>query len=136
MKYLIAVCLFLCGSVAIACGSFYVSVGVARVTDGDGLFIDNEEVRLYGVDAPSLSSYYGPEAKMRLQDLVEGSTITALCMGGSHIDGRPACRIIIENRDVNLQLIEEGMVTATDEGFPIYRAAQGFATDFGHGMWQ
>ena len=60
-----------------------------HVIDGDGLVVDGTEIRLCGIDAPEARRPGGPEATVRLRELVEGRMVRCVRVGeGSVCDGR------------------------------------------------
>lgn len=86
---------------------------VVGVHDGDtltGLSAANEQVkvRLDAIDAPELGQPFGQKAKQALSDKVFGRQVV---VQRKTVDryGRTIGHVLLEGRDVNLELLEEGM---------------------------
>lgn len=86
---------------------------VVGVHDGDtltGLSSDKEQVkvRLDAIDAPELGQAFGQTSKKALSDKVFGRQVVVL---RKTIDryGRTIGHVLVDGRDVNLEMLEEGM---------------------------
>jgi endonuclease YncB( thermonuclease family) len=87
---------------------------VVSVHDGDtftGINQANEQVkiRLDAVDAPELSQPYGQASRKALGDKIFGKTVTVITKKHDRY-GRTIGHVLIDRRDVNLELLEEGAV--------------------------
>lgn len=90
--------------------------GPAQVIDGDGLFVDAREIRLFGIDAPEWNQRChdgqpcGGLAKAYLESLVAGKTIA--CQGIEWIRGRRGRRLLarcfVEGRDLSAEMVRAG----------------------------
>jgi endonuclease YncB( thermonuclease family) len=65
------------------------------------------KVRLDGIDAPELRQPYGQASKKALSDMVFAKTVTAIekkkdCLG------RTVAHVLVDDRDTNLMMLEEG----------------------------
>jgi len=92
---------------------------VVSVHDGDtltGINDANEQVkvRLDAVDAPELSQPYGQASKKALADLVFGKVITVTTKKHDRY-GRTIGHVIVNKRDVNIKLLEDGAVWHYEE---------------------
>ena len=92
---------------------------VVSVHDGDtftGINESNEQVkvRLDAVDAPELSQPYGQASRKALGDKLFGKTVTVITKKHDRY-GRTIGHVIVGNRDVNLELLEEGAVWHYEE---------------------
>ena len=90
---------------------------VTSVHDGDtftGINQNNEQVkvRLDAVDAPELSQPYGQASKKALGDKIFGKTVTVITKKHDRY-GRTIGHVVIDKRDVNLELLEVGAVWHT-----------------------
>ncbi len=86
---------------------------VVSVHDGDTLrAIDQgkteRKVRLLGIDAPEIGQAFGTKSRDRLTALVKGKSVEV------HADsedryGRTLARLVFEGRDVNRQMVADGL---------------------------
>lgn len=114
---------------------------VVGVHDGDtltGLTATNEQVkvRLDAIDAPELGQPFGQKAKQALSGKVFGRQVI---VQRKTIDryGRTIGHVLLEGRDVNLELLEEGMAwhyTHFDHNARL-AAAETAARAAGTGLW-
>lgn len=86
---------------------------VVSIHEGDtftGLNESNQQikVRLDAVDAPELGQPYGQASKKALADKLFGKTVVVITKKHDRY-GRTVGHVLIEKRDVNLELLEEGM---------------------------
>jgi endonuclease YncB( thermonuclease family) len=86
---------------------------VVRIADGDTLTIldrtnTQHRIRLQGIDAPESHQAFGTQSKKNLSDLVFAQEVTALCDKTDQY-GRMVCKIMIGDRDINLEQIKAGM---------------------------
>jgi micrococcal nuclease len=119
---------------------------VISVTDGDTIKvqIDGKEfaVRYIGVDSPEPSVFYGSQARLKNQDLVEGKTVL-LIRDVSEVDvyDRLLRYVIIGDIFVNHEMVSSGNAwqtsyppdTACDGAFAL---AQIDATNDQLGIWE
>ena len=86
---------------------------VIRIADGDTLtLLDTANVqsriRLQGIDAPESHQAYGAQSKQNLSQLVFGKDVTATCDKTDQY-GRQICKILLNDRDINLEQIKAGL---------------------------
>lgn len=86
---------------------------VVGVHDGDtitGITQANEQVkvRLDAIDAPELKQPFGQVARKALGDKVYGKTVTITTKKKDRY-GRTVGHILLGKRDINLEMLEEGM---------------------------
>lgn len=83
---------------------------VERVIDGDTIVVNNESVRLLGINTPERGEKYYDEAKVFLEDLILNEKIKFV-FGKDRIDlyNRKLAYVIFENENVNLKLVEAGL---------------------------
>jgi micrococcal nuclease len=86
---------------------------VIGVHDGDtitGLTAANEQVkvRLDAIDAPELKQPFGQVAKKALSDKVFGKQVTVTTKKKDRY-GRTVGHVLLGKRDINLEMLEEGM---------------------------
>lgn len=87
---------------------------VVSVHDGDTFTGINEadeqlEVRLDAVDAPELGQPYGQASKKALADRIFGKSVTVITKNHDRY-GRTIGLVLIDKRDVNLEIREVGAV--------------------------
>ena len=115
---------------------------VTSVHDGDTFTGINEangqvKVRLDGVDAPELSQPHGQASRKALGDKLFGKTVTVVTKK-HHRYGRTIGHVLIDKRDVNLELLEVGAVwhyTAYDRNKRL-REAEASARAAKEGLWK
>jgi len=115
---------------------------VTSVHDGDtftGINESNEQVkvRLDAVDAPELSQPYGQASKKALGDKIFGKTVTVITKKHDRY-GRTIGHVLIDKRDVNLELLEVGAVwhySAYDRNKRL-REAEASARTANKGLWK
>jgi endonuclease YncB( thermonuclease family) len=117
-------------------------VRVVGVHDGDTLtgLNDNKEqfkVRLDAIDAPELGQPFGQASKRALSEKVFGKDVVVV---GKTRDkyGRSVGHVLIDGRDVNLEMLEEGMAwhyKKYDKNVRLSRAEEEARTA-GRGLWQ
>ena len=115
---------------------------VTSVHDGDtftGINQNNEQVkvRLDAVDAPELSQPYGQASKKALGDKIFGKTVTVVTKKHDRF-GRTIGHVLIDKRDVNLELLEDGAVwhyEAYDHNKRL-REAEASARSSRKGLWR
>jgi micrococcal nuclease len=90
------------------------SLKVVSVHDGDTFTGVNEsnqqvKVRLDAVDAPELGQPYGQASRKALGEMIFGKVVTVITKKHDRY-GRAIGHVLIEKRDINLELLEEGAV--------------------------
>ncbi len=115
---------------------------VTSVHDGDtftGINEANEQVkiRLDAVDAPELSQPHGQASRKALGDKVFGTVVTVITKKHDRY-GRTIGHVLIDKRDVNLELLEDGAVwhyEAYDHNKRL-REAEASARSSKKGLWR
>lgn len=87
---------------------------VTSVHDGDTFTGTDEtnqqvKVRLDAVDAPELGQPYGQASRKALSEKIFGKDVTVLTKKHDRY-GRTIGHVIVEKRDINLELLDEGAV--------------------------
>jgi endonuclease YncB( thermonuclease family) len=90
-----------------------IQIKVVGVHDGDtltGITASNEQVkvRLDAIDSPELKQPFGQAAKKALGDKVFAKTVTVTTKKKDRY-GRTVGHILLGKRDINLEMLEEGM---------------------------
>ncbi|MFK7925589.1 MAG: thermonuclease family protein [Bacteroidia bacterium] len=119
---------------------------VRYVFDGDTFLMeDGRKIRMLGIDTPELSfeEFYAEEAKNRLSELISGRRVELRedkFSADTDRYGRYLRYVHFMERDVNLQLIEEGYARVFDrykiERLGAYLDAEAVAQEEGLGLWQ
>ena len=91
----------------------HLQVQVVGVHDGDtltGLTAEKEQVkiRMDAIDAPELKQPFGQAAKKALSDKVFGKQVTVTTNKKDRY-GRTVGHVLLGKRDINLEMLEEGM---------------------------
>jgi endonuclease YncB( thermonuclease family) len=113
MKFLIATVALLWAVLGHAAAPTLLEGKVARVTDGDSLWIEPAapaapvELRLQGIDAPEICQAWGPEAKQALADLVLGRQVSVKTVGRD-MHGRTLGTVYLGAQNINKTLVQEG----------------------------
>lgn len=86
---------------------------VVGITDGDTLTVldanrTQHKIRLAGIDAPESSMDWGSKAKKALADMTFRRQVIVLWDKKDRY-GRTLGKVMVEGRDINLQLIGQGM---------------------------
>ena len=84
---------------------------VTKIIDGDTIVITGgQRIRLLGIDAAEKGEPFYKEAKSRLEELIEQKNIT-LEKEGENKDryGRLLRYVFLDNKNINLLLVEEGL---------------------------
>ena len=121
---------------------------VTRIADGDTLTLLDamnvqHRIRLQGIDAPESHQAFGTQSKKSLSDLAFNKEVVAVC---DKVDqyGRLVCKIMIGERDINLEQIKAGMAWHykyyEDEQSPedreLYGRAENDARAARRGLWR
>lgn len=118
--------------------------GTARVIDGDSLLVDDQLVRLFGIDAPeqkqtcyigNLVQACGEKSTTYLADMVHGKTIRC------RVEKRDAFERVIANciwngRNINEVMVLAGQAIAWPRHSEIYLPTQNQAKAEKTGIWQ
>lgn len=83
--------------------------GRAYVTDGDGLRIKGEEIRLFGVDAPEFTHPYGKKAKWALVGLCKGQDVMAIAAERDGYRRLVARCFLADGRDLSAEMVKQGL---------------------------
>ncbi len=82
------------------------------VSDGDTIIVLNNKVqakvRLEGIDAPEFHQDFGQKSKKFISSLVFGKTVTVKVVTIDRY-GRTVGRVIINGKDVSLELVKAGL---------------------------
>ena len=115
---------------------------VVSVHDGDTFTGVNEgnqqvKVRLDAVDAPELGQPYGQASRKALGDKIFGQVVTVTTKKHDRY-GRTIGHVLIEKRDINLELLEEGAVWHYEEydHNKRLREAEASARSSKKGLWR
>jgi micrococcal nuclease len=89
------------------------SLKVVSVHDGDTITCLTEDkkqikVRLDAIDAPELGQPFGQAAKKALSDMVFGKSVTVIEKKKDRY-GRTIAHVLVDGRDTNLLMLEQGM---------------------------
>ncbi len=117
--------------------------GSARIVDGDSLFVDGQEVRLFGIDAPEFLQNCqlgktkgepyacGKMAREFLKSLTEGHRITCV---GRQVDRYDRLLAVCSANgvDLNRELVVGGWAVS----FGDYEAAEEIAKQNAAGVWR
>lgn len=118
-------------------------VGRASVIDGDTLEIHGTRIRLHGIDAPESSQTChragepwrcGQEAALRLDELVRDKTVSCRETDRDRY-GRTVAVCHAAGRDLNEQMVLEGLALAYRRYSRDYVAAEEQAREEGRGIW-
>lgn len=117
MKDLIRKCLIIgCLSVLFAIAGYAqtaIKAQVVGIVDGDTVTVLDLKlkrqitIRLAGIDAPEKKQDYGAAAKQKLSDLIFEKKVTILIYKQDRY-GRSIGKILLDGRDINLMMVEEG----------------------------
>lgn len=95
-------------------------MGIAQAIDGDSLQVGNQQIRLFGVDAPEAEQNCkrgiqswpcGEEAAAKLRQLVTGRDVFCIPVNIDQYD-RAVARCRANGKDVNAAMVESGLATA------------------------
>jgi len=123
--------------------AFTQTVKVKRVVDGDTYVLSTgEKVRMIGIDAPEMSTYFGKDAKKHLKQLIEGETIRIeadVMNQDKDKYGRLLRYTFLNNQDINQKMVCDGYAIAYTR-FKFnkktqYIYCQKTATENKQGMW-
>ena len=116
--------------------------GLALVIDGDTLSIDNERVRLLGIDAPELGQHCvrdeagydcGQEAAAWLAQFIGARRI--ICMVRDHEEGAALAHCDVAGQDIAAAVLGAGWAFALPKAARTYVGMEQAARLAGTGMW-
>lgn len=141
----LAIAASLCGALAAHALSY--EGLVVKVKDGDTItLLDSDkrshEVRLAGIDAPEKRHAFGQRSKQSLSDLAYMQKAT-VHFNKKDRYGREVGKILVNERDVNLEQIKHGMAWVyrqyqrelSKDDRVLYDHAEGEAKLSGRGLW-
>ena len=117
--------------------------GIGKAIDGDSLMVGDEEVRLFGIDAPEFKQSCtrsgqrwacGKEAANRLGQLVSGKLVRCLSLGQDQ-HGRTLARCSVAGGDINRTMVATGYALAFRRYSVDYVAAEQSAKLARRGIW-
>lgn len=115
---------------------------VVGVHDGDTLKgLDTaktqHKIRLHAIDAPEIGQAHGQASKQALSAKVFGRQVVVVPKTVDRY-GRTVGQVLVDGRDVNLEMIQEGMAWHYEQydDSPRLRDAQRAAREAGLGLWQ
>lgn len=112
---------------------------VVGISDGDTLTCLFErkplKVRLQYIDAPENHQPFGNRAKQALAALVFKQPVT-LKISGYDKYQRLLAEVYLQDKNVNLTLVEQGMAWAYRQSLPMYEQAQQQAQKKKIGLWR
>ena len=140
---------FLYSIVGIVTYFFFVSIdfGQISVVDAVLIFINNEKIRLYGIDAPEIKQYCyiekeawpcGKQATEYLKNLLKDISPPSLYCEISSKDryGRSIGVCYIEDKNINSNLVESGRALAYQQYSKDYINVEKLASKKKIGIWQ
>jgi len=119
---------------------------VTKVIDGDSIHVLDAQgtrikVRLAYIDAPELKQDFGQESKKALESMLNDQYVDLEIVNKDRY-GRTVARVLMDNIDINLQMIANGMAwhyvrydKQPIEKFLIYQQAMRKAKAIGMGLW-
>ncbi|MFY0661496.1 MAG: thermonuclease family protein [Shimia sp.] len=84
-------------------------MGSAWITDGDSIWIQNTQIRLFGIDAPELNHPYGIKAKWALHKLCKHQSIRAEVTDVDHYGRTVAKCYLSDGRDLSAEMVKQGL---------------------------
>ena len=140
---------FLYSIVGIVTYFFFVSIafGQIKVVDADTIIVNNEKIRLYGIDAPETKQYCyiekeawpcGKQATEYLKNLLKDISPPSLYCEISSKDryGRSIGVCYIEDKNINSNLVESGWALAYQQYSKDYINVEKLASKKKIGIWQ
>jgi endonuclease YncB( thermonuclease family) len=128
-------------------GSQTLNGRVVRIADGDTITVLDatnmqHRIRLQGIDAPELHQAFGTQSRKNLSDMVFDKDVTAVCDKTDQY-GRLVCKILLNDKDVNLEQVKAGMAwhykeyqrEQSAEDRELYARAEDEARNARRGLW-
>ena len=128
-------------------GSQTLTGRVVRIADGDTITVldatnTQHRIRLQGIDAPESHQAFGTQSKKNLSDMVFDKDVTAVCDKTDQY-GRLVCKILLNDKDVNLEQVKAGMAwhykeyqrEQSAEDRELYARAEDEARNARRGLW-
>lgn len=78
-----------------------------RIIDGDTFVLNEERIRIFGIDSPELKQDYGIESKNTLTKLLTGKTIKTTLVNKDRY-GRSVCKVYANGKDVAIEMLKLG----------------------------
>lgn len=119
--------------------------GLARVVDGDTLWVDGKKFRLFGVDAPESNQMCGSGdsqwpcgqlATQTMRDLVSGAVVTCQSKGQQSYDRIVASCSTRNHWDLGEAMVNQGYAEAATAFTSIYVSMQNRAKAERLGIWK
>lgn len=106
----------------------------ASVTDGDGLVIDGQRIRIHGIDAPERNQPGGDRAIYAMEQIVWGQSVVC---EKQDIDryGRTVAKCFVGSMDIGERMVRDGLARAYLRYSRDYEDAEQQAKADGFGMW-
>ena len=140
---------FLYSIIGIGTYFFFVSIafGQIKVVDADTIIVNNEKIRLYGIDAPETEQYCyiekeawpcGKEATEYLKSLLKDVSLPSMHCKISSKDryGRSIGVCYIDDRNINRNLVASGWALAYRQYSKTYIHVEKLASKKKIGIWQ
>lgn len=81
--------------------------GKAKAVDGERLLVGDKEILLYGIVTPSLSSNYGPQSRLQLDQLLQGNVLCKVTDRDK--EGRPIAFCgTVDTPDISYEMLRRG----------------------------
>jgi len=119
--------------------------GIATVSDGDSLKINQKRIRLFGIDAPEKDQTCGDKngniwpcgaaAKAQLTHYLKGKNVTCVVTGTDRYK-RYLAVCSLGDDDINARLVADGLALAYRRYSTTYLAQERQARDRKKGIWQ
>lgn len=83
--------------------------GKCWVEDGDTIYIGENSIRIFGIDAPELDRPYGQQSKWKMVELVKGQVIKAVLTGEGSYERYVARCYLPDGRDIAAEMVKAGL---------------------------
>lgn len=109
---------------------------VSRNYDGDTITLEDQNIRLYGIDAPERKQPYGMKAQKFLWSVVKDKKVTCIITSTDRY-GRKVGRCFYNRKnDISRMMVEEGLAWAYTDYAKDYVHAEKYARDKRYGLWK